>query len=435
MGRKRQGSDLFVYMNGEKVGVLTQASSGRLEFRYETSWLQSDLGRPLSMSMPLVEQPYSGDIVENYLDNLLPDSQPVRNRLRTRFGAKSTNGFDLLWHIGRDCVGALQLFPEDTSIDVKQIDAQPISDTEIASLLQSYRTKPLGMQKDVDFRISLAGAQEKTALLFFNNSWHLPLKATPTSHIIKLPIGRIEHSNLDLSDSVENEWLCHAILKEYGIPVAHTEIAMFDGTKALSVERFDRRWASDNSWLIRLPQEDMCQALSVPAAFKYESDGGPGIEQIMRFLLGSERSLDDRKLFMTQAFLFWILGAIDGHAKNFSVFLLPGGSFHLTPAYDVISAYPLIAKKQLYRRGIKMAMSLKGANRHYEWERMQIRHWLSTAKTCKFPEEAMTSTIQNVLANMEQVIARVESVLPKNFPSDLAESVFEGMREARRRIS
>ena len=435
MGRKRQGSDLFVYMNGEKVGVLTQAANGKLEFRYEPSWLRSDLGRPLSMSMPLVEQPYSGDVVENYFDNLLPDSQPIRNRLRTRFGAKSTHGFDLLWHIGRDCVGALQLFPEDAPIDVKHIDAQPISDTEIASRLQSYRTKPLGMQKDVDFRISVAGAQEKTALLFYKDSWHLPLKATPTSHIIKLPIGRIEHSNLDLSDSVENEWLCHAILKTYGIPVAYTEIAMFDGTKALSVERFDRRWAADNSWLIRLPQEDMCQALSVPAVFKYESDGGPGIEQIMKFLLGSERSLDDRKTFMTQVFLFWIMGAIDGHAKNFSIFLLPGGAFQLTPAYDVISAYPLIAKRQLHRREIKMAMSLKGTSRHYEWERMQVRHWLSTAKICKFPEENMTSIIQNVLANMDQVIARVESVLPKNFPSDLAESVFEGMREARRRIS
>lgn len=435
MGRKRQGSELFVSMNGEKVGVLTQTANGKLEFRYEPSWLRSNLGRPLSMSMPLVEQPYSGDVVENYFDNLLPDSQPIRNRLRTSFGAKSTHGFDLLWHIGRDCVGALQLFPEDAPIDVKHIDAQPISDMEIASLLQSYRTKPLGMQKDVDFRISVAGAQEKTALLFFNNSWHLPLKATPTSHIIKLPIGRIEHSNLDLSDSVENEWLCHAILKEYGLPVAHTEIAMFDGTKALSVERFDRRWASDNSWLIRLPQEDMCQALSVPAAFKYESDGGPGIEQIMKFLVGSERSLNDRKVFMTQVFLFWILGAIDGHAKNFSVFLLPGGAFHLTPAYDVISAYPLIAKKQLHRRGIKMAMSLKGTNRRYEWEQILARHWLSTAKTCKFPEEDITSIIQDVLANMDSVIARVESALPENFPGDLAESVFEGMREARRRIS
>jgi serine/threonine-protein kinase HipA len=384
--------------------------------------------------MPLVEQAYSGDVVENYFDNLLPDSQSIRNRIQKRFKAKSNKGFDLLWHIGRDCVGALQLFPEDTSVDVKQIEAEPVSDAEIAGILQNYRTMPLGMQEDKDFRISVAGAQEKTALLRLDNKWHIPLKATPTSHIFKLPIGRIEHSNMDLSDSVENEWLCHAILKSHELPVAQTQIALFDGTKALVVERFDRRWSVDGSWLIRLPQEDMCQALNTPPALKYETDGGPGIEQIMKLLLGSDRSLEDRKTFMAQVFLFWIMGAIDGHAKNFSIFLLPGGAFHLTPAYDVISAYPLIAKKQLSRREIKMAMSVKGADRYYKWERMQKRHWLTMAKMCRFPEDEMARIIQDVLAKMDQVIGRVEAELPKDFPGDVAEALFDGMRTARERL-
>ena len=435
MGRKRQGAELFVYMNGEKVGGLSQAATGKLSFRYDTAWLSSDIGRPLSLSMPLTEQLYAGDVVENFFDNLLPDSQSIRNRLRSKFDTKSTRGFDLLWHIGRDCVGALQLFPEDTPIDVKRIDVQPVSESEIARILRNYRDMPLGMQDGVDFRISVAGAQEKTALLLLDGAWHLPLKATPTSHIIKLPIGRIEHSNIDLSDSVENEWLCHAILKAYGIAVAPTEIKSFEGTKVLVVERFDRRWSTDNSWMIRLPQEDMCQALSVPPALKYESDGGPGIEQIMRLLLASERSLEDRRRFMTQVFLFWVMGAIVGHAKNFSIFLLPGWGFHLTPAYDVISAYPLIAKRQLHRKAITMAMSVKGANRHYEWERMQTRHWLATAKMCKFPEDEMALIIQNVLAKMEQVIEQVEATLPRNFPGDVAEAIFDGMRSAKERMS
>lgn len=434
MGRKRQGAELFVYMNGERVGVLSQSANGRLGFRYEATWLSSDAGRPLSLSMPLVEQAYSGDVVENYFDNLLPDSQSIRNRIQKRFKAKSNKGFDLLWHIGRDCVGALQLFPEDTSVDVKQIEAEPVSDAEIAGILQNYRTMPLGMQEDKEFRISVAGAQEKTALLRLDNKWHIPLKATPTSHIFKLPIGRIEHSNMDLSDSVENEWLCHAILKSYELPVAQAEIASFDGTKALVVERFDRRWSVDGSWLIRLPQEDMCQALNTPPALKYETDGGPGIEQIMKLLLGSDRSLEDRKTFMTQVFLFWIMGAIDGHAKNFSIFLLPGGAFHLTPAYDVISAYPLIAKNQLSRREIKMAMSVKGADRYYKWERMQKRHWLTMAKMCRFPEDEMARIIQDVLTKMDQVIGRVEAELPKDFPGDVAEALFDGMRTARERL-
>ena len=431
MGRKRQGSELFIYMNGEKVGLLSRASSGKLEFRYETGWLRSKSGRPLSLSMPMTEQIYSGDMVENYFDNLLPDSQPIRNRIQKRFGARSNRGFDLLWHIGRDCVGAIQLFPEDTQVDVQKVESEPLNDAYIAETLKNYRTMPLGMREDKEFRISVAGAQEKTAFLKLKDEWHLPLGTTPTSHIFKLPIGRIEHSGMDLSDSVENEWLCHAILKAYGLPVANTEIMSFEGTKALVVERFDRRWSSDEAWLIRLPQEDMCQALNVPPALKYESDGGPGVEPIMELLLGSTYSIDDRRTFMTQTFLFWVLGAIDGHAKNFSISLLPGGAFQLTPAYDVMSAYPLVAKGQLVQRRISMAMSLRGKNRHYKWERMLRRHWLSTAKRCNFPDDEMDKIIERVLCELDQVIEQVGTNLPEKFPDDVATSVFDGMKRAR----
>jgi serine/threonine-protein kinase HipA len=421
-------------MNGEKVGLLSRLSSGKLEFRYEAGWLRSRSGRPLSLSMPMAEQIYSGDIVENYFDNLLPDSQPIRNRIQKRFGARSNRGFDLLWHIGRDCVGAIQLFPEDIPVDVHKIESEPLSDADIAATLQGYRTMPLGMGQGKEFRISLAGAQEKTAFLRCNNEWHRPLGTTPTSHIFKLPIGRIEHSNLDLSDSVENEWLCHAVLKAYGLPVAHTEMMSFAGVKALVVERFDRRWAEDRTWLIRLPQEDMCQALGISPALKYESDGGPGIAQIMEFLLGSSNGLADRKTFMTQVFLFWVMGAIDGHAKNFSISLRPGGAFQLTPAYDVISVYPLVRKGQYEQKKVSMAMSLKGKRRHYLWEEMFHRHWISTAKRCNFPEDEMAQIIERVQAELDRVIAQVEGELPKQFPDDVATPIFEGMKRARERI-
>lgn len=434
MGRKRQGAELFIFMNGEKVGLLSRHSNGQLSFRYDPEWLGSKSGRPLSLSMPMTDQAYSGETVENYFDNLLPDSQPIRNRIQKRFGTRSNRGFDLLWHIGRDCVGAIQLFPKDSESNVQKVEAEPLSDATIAETLKSYRTMPLGMRDDKEFRISVAGAQEKTALLKLRGKWHLPSGTTPTSHIFKLPIGTIEHSGMDLSDSVENEWLCHAILKAYDIPVANTEMMSFEGTKTLVIERFDRRWSEDKSWLIRLPQEDMCQALNVPPALKYESDGGPGIEQIMELLLGSINSLDDRRTFMTQVFLFWVLGAIDGHAKNFSIYLRPGGEFQLTPAYDVMSAYPLIAKKQLEQRRMCMAMSLRSESRQYRWERMFRRHWLSTAKICNFPEDEMVQIIENILGKMDRVVEQVSSELPKGFPKDIAQPIFDGMKSAKDRM-
>lgn len=435
MGRKRKGSELFVFMNGEKVGLLSRAPSGKLSFRYDQTWLGNEAVRPLSLSMPLTEQPYSGDTVENFFDNLLPDSQPIRTRIQRRFGARSNRGFDLLWHIGRDCVGAIQLFPEDIRMDVQKIESDPLDDAAISEILKNYRTMPLGMQEDKDFRISVAGAQEKTAFLKLDQEWHRPLGATPTSHIFKLPIGRIEHSGMDLSDSVENEWLCHVILKAYGISVAHTEVMTFEETRVLVVERFDRRWSKDGSWLIRLPQEDMCQALGAPPALKYESDGGPGIQEIMELLLGSYDSLEDRKAFMTRIFLFWVMGAIDGHAKNFSIFLRPGGAFQLTPAYDVMSAYPLVAKGHLEQKKMDMAMSLRSRNRHYRWERMLRRHWLSTAKLCNFPVDEMDRIIEKIFAEMDEVIEQVGAGLPKGFPGDVVTSIFDGMKRARDRMS
>ncbi len=434
MGRKRQSAELFAFMNGEKVGRLDRAAHGRLEFAYAASWLESRSGRPLSLSMPLTEQTYAGNTVENYFDNLLPDSQPIRNRIQKRFGAASNRSFDLLWHVGRDCVGALQLLPEDVQTDVRKIEAEPLSDAAIAETLKNYRTMPLGMREDRDFRISIAGAQEKTALLKLSGKWHLPLGITPTSHIFKLPIGYIEHSGMDLSDSVENEWLCHTILKAFGLPVADTEMAVFEGTKALVVERFDRRWAADNSWLIRLPQEDMCQALNVPPALKYESDGGPGISQIMDLLLGAIDNLENRRLFMTTNLIFWLLAAIDGHAKNFSIFLLPGGSFQLTPLYDVISGYPLVAKKQLEQRRLRMAMALMGKNRHYDWNAILHRHWLSTAKKCHFPVDEMEKIIGEVLGRLDQVIDQVSNQLPEEFPDAVASPIFDGMRDVREKL-
>jgi serine/threonine-protein kinase HipA len=384
--------------------------------------------------MPLSQKIYRGDVVENFFDNLLPDSQPIRSRIQARFGARSNRCFDLLWHVGRDCVGALQLLPEDAdSMNIHRIDAVALTDSQIADVLRHYSTMPLGMNDD-EFRISIAGAQEKTALLRMNKRWYRPMGVTPTSHIFKLPIGRIAHSGMDLTDSVENEWLCHLILKAFGIPVADAKIVPFEDVKALVVKRFDRRWAVDRSWLIRLPQEDMCQALSIPQALKYESEGGPGIERIMTLLLGSANALSDRRLFMKIQVLFWLLGAIDGHAKNFSIFLMPGGGYSLAPVYDVMSAYPLLAKRQIELRKMKMAMAFKEKHVHYLWDSILYRHFLSTARICRFPVTEMETIIADLLQEMDGIIEQTAGGLPSDFPDAIAQSVFDGMKQARDRL-
>ena len=261
--------NLGIWMNGFHVGTLTKRSTGALEFVYTPDWLETTGARPVSLSMPLQHRPYTGEIVYNYFDNLLPDNNQIRDRIQARFKATTSHPFDLLAAIGMDCVGAVQIVAEGAEPhDVKRIEGKPLTDSQIAQLLKNYQTAPLGMAEEdgEEFRISIAGAQEKTALLWKDDAWNRPVWTTPTTHIIKLPIGKIEHSGMDLSDSCENEWLCLKIAEAFGLPVCHAEIGLFEDAKALVVERFDRRHADD--WIMRLPQEDMCQAFGVSPNIK-----------------------------------------------------------------------------------------------------------------------------------------------------------------------
>src|SRR5271165_6965752 len=307
-------------MNGELVGEWSYRTNRPQQLKYAARWLASPRARPLSLSMPLgpVGTDYQGALVERYFENLLPDSKSIRQRLRQRFDAKSDKAFDLLAEIGRDCVGAIQLTVENASPNnVRKIETEPVDNAAIAELLRNT-TSATALGRNVyedEFRISLAGVQEKTALLQRDGKWFRPLGATPTTHILKLPIGE-GNRGIDLTRSVENEWLCAQILNSYGIGTANCWMDQFEDQRVLVVERFDRRLADNGRWIMRLPQEDLAQATGTDREQKYEADGGPGIEQIMTLLLGSARSEHDRLDFFRTQLLFWCLCAIDGHCKN-----------------------------------------------------------------------------------------------------------------------
>lgn len=427
---------LYIYMNGLHVGEYRQQKNGRQELVYADSWYDlQEKAIPLSLSLPLTQQIHHGGAVYNYFDNLLPDSNEIRARLQSEFQTKTNKPFDILAAIGRDCVGAIQLLTKPEPLDVKTIDGVVLTKKDIEDEVDKYKTMPLGMTRKGDFRISIAGAQEKTALLKYKNQWMRPIGSTPTTHIIKFPIGEIKQAGIDLSDSVENEWLCLNLLREFNISVPEVEILELEKLKALVVERFDRQFAEDRSWITRLPQEDMCQAHGIAPALKYEKEGGPGIAQIMQTLNASQNSLEDRRQFMKSVFLFWLLGAIDGHSKNFSLFLKSGGRFSLTPIYDVISAYPITEKKQLEIHDLKMAMALKGKNSHYRWKEILPRHWFSQAKRVDFPKVEMENVIQETVSQLDSAISNVSNRLPNGFDDNIASAVFTNMEKAAAKFS
>ena len=429
MPRRRTHTPLRVLLNNRPVGRLTKAATGAIDFLYEPVWLEWEHAIPVSLSLPLREDAYRGAAVAAVFDNLLPDSDALRRRVAEKVGAGGTDFYSLLEAIGRDCVGALQFIGADDASDEGErgaITGETINDAAIEKLLQGLSQAPLGLNRDEGFRISVAGAQEKTALLRHKGRWWKPSGTTPTTHILKKQIGRLP-DGIDLSNSVENEFYCLKLAGAFGLPVNKAEIHDFNETRALVIERFDRRWTADKR-LLRLPQEDFCQALSVSPTRKYQSEGGPGLVQILDVLKGSDNPAADRQTVFKSQMFFWLIGATDGHAKNFSMFLGPGGSYRLTPLYDVLTAQPILDAGQVQRKQMKLSMSV-GTKRHYRIDEIQGRHFVQTGTAAGLPKSAIAAALQEVVDVALKALDKVESGLPKDFPASIHASVSKGVKE------
>jgi serine/threonine-protein kinase HipA len=425
MPRHRRYEPLNVFLNSRLVGQLRREASGAISFQYDRSWLEWGPALPVSLSLPIREQAYTGAPVLAVFENLLPDNNTLRLRIAARTRAEGTDAYSLLGVIGHDCVGALQFLTIDSEPGPAGfVQGTPINDLEIAEILKNLTTAPLGVTEDESFRISIAGAQEKTALLFWNGRWQKPHGTTATTHILKPSIGRLPNG-LDLTESVENEYLCLKIMESLGVRSAKAEMATFEDRRVLIVERFDRLWTADKR-LLRLPQEDCCQALSIAPTLKYESDGGPGIADILRLLQGSDDPITDQRTFLKANMVFWLLGATDGHAKNFSIFLSPGGRYHLTPLYDVISAQPNVDAGQIRHNRFRLAMEV-GTNRHYQINSIAPRHFIQTAKKAGVGEEVVHSITDELRDVVSAATDTVLSSLPKGFPDPLATSIHQGV--------
>jgi serine/threonine-protein kinase HipA len=426
MPRPRRHGVLDVFLNSRLVGRLGKQSGGAIDFQYDPSWLGWEHALPISLSLPLREDRYIGAPVVAVFDNLLPDNDAMRRRIAERVRADGADAYGLLAAVGRDCVGALQFLADGQAPGPAGIVAgRPVDDDEIARILGDLAFAPLGLGEDEDFRISIAGAQEKTALLRWNDRWHKPLATSATTHILKPQIGRLPNG-IDLSFSVENEFLCLKLTAALGLPSAKVEMAEFMAKRVLVVERFDRRWTRDGR-LLRLPQEDCCQALSVPPSLKYEAEGGPGIPAILDLLKGSDAPDADQAMLLKAIIVFWLLGATDGHAKNFSILLSPGGRFRIAPLYDVISAQPSADAGQIRRDQMKLAMAV-GDNRHYVVDSILPRHFIQTAARAGIGASVLQAIFDDIQATAQTAIEQVARSLPATFPEEIAASIIGGFR-------
>lgn len=428
MGRRPAYAPLRVYLNNRRVGTLSREASGAIEFTYHEDWLGWASALPVSLSLPLRETPYRGEPVAAVFENLLPDSETLRRLVAEKVGARGIDAYSMLTKIGHDCVGALQFIAgDDEAPDATgTLQGEAVDAEAIEKILNGLSQAPLGLTRDDAFRISVGGAQEKTALLRHEGKWLKPHGTTPTTHLIKTQIGQLP-GGIDLSDSVENEYFCLKLTEAFGLPVNNVSIETFGKTKALVIERFDRLWTKDGR-LLRLPQEDCCQALSVPPTLKYQNEGGPGMVDVLNLLKGSDTPAEDQEVFIKAQLIFWLMGATDGHAKNFSVFLSPGGSYRMTPLYDILTARPALNARQIERKQMRMAMSV-GSSRHYRFDQIHGRHFVQTAVQAGLSKKRAMAIIEEVAERAPKALETSTQALPKGFPIAMAKAVTAAVEE------
>ncbi|MCE9635252.1 MAG: type II toxin-antitoxin system HipA family toxin [Planctomycetes bacterium] len=386
--------ELVALVDGIEIGRVVQDTDGRYSFSYADEWRRRRDAVPLSVSMPLNRPTHAHKAVAAFLWGLLPDNQEILAAWARREQVSAGNPFALLAHVGEDCAGAVQFVPPERVPELRR--AQPaeiawLTETDVGERLRRLREDQAAWRLPRDEgQFSLAGAQRKTALYFEDGRWGVPAGRTPTTHILKPPIPGFE-------GHVENEHLCLRLAHAVGLRVASSGARRFGDEMAIVVARYDRfrtmdaasaahargndalaarlREIAASQPVLRLHQEDMCQALAVLPTNKYQSDGGPSPAAVVRVLRENSAAPDADVAAFVDALVFnWLIAGTDAHAKNYSLLHEAGGLPRLAPLYDVASVLPY---PDLDARKIKLAMKVGSEYRLHDIRR---RHWLDLAE-------------------------------------------------------
>lgn len=385
---------LEVYLCDIFAGKLHIDNSGRLSFEYDSHYLKDAHHLPLSVSMPLRLQPYDDETARAFFSGLLPE-ESILEYVAKNLKISKGNTFQLLNELGGECAGAVSLYPEGKKPEKFQGDFKSLNDTELKEILIRLKTHPfLADQKDM--RLSLAGTQNKLPVIFFKDKdrevMGIP-KSRPSSHILKIPIT---HFGNDVYDSIQNEFFCMQLAQKAGIRTPDTEIKWCEEIPYLLVSRYDRTvnlkkladfflGKSGYSYIIRLHQEDFCQALGLPPNKKYQNEGGPSPAQCYDLIEKySQIPALDRREFIHRIIFNYLIGNGDAHGKNFS-FLYGGNKPILAPAYDLLSTavYPL---------NNKMAMKIGS---QYDPDRVFLRHWHSLVENTSVAHKILEADLKH----------------------------------------
>jgi serine/threonine-protein kinase HipA len=365
---------LHLLIDGTEAGVV-ERTQARVTLTYLDDYRNDPNATPLSTNLPLGAQTHTGTAVSAFLDGLLPDNEGVRMRWARQFQTSATP-FDLLAYVGEDCAGAAQFVRPERLDQLDPGGIEWLTTGDVAEWIASLRFDNTAWLPDTDRgQFSLAGAQSKFALVRKGNRWGRPFGAVPTTHIVKPAAEGFVHHEI-------NEHLSLSTARHLGLRAAHSEIVTLGTERVVVIERYDRI-QNDKSWR-RVHQEDLCQAMGIPPARKYENQNGPSAKQIAETLRAATGSSDAVRAFADALAFNWIIGGTDAHAKNYSL-LLAGSQARFAPLYDVASALPYTPSTptrpksgELDPARLKLAMSVSG---EYLIREVRTRDWHALGET------------------------------------------------------
>lgn len=387
-------TELVTLLDGKEIGRVHNDTHGRLTFIYDDQWRNAPEAYPLSLSMPIAAKEHGRAAVEAFLWGLLPDNEQVLARWAAKFQVSARNVFALISHVGEDCAGAVQFVTPERLEAIrsgKEDKVEWLDEAELAKRLQALREDHAAWRLPRDTgQFSLAGAQPKTALLLQNDRWGIPSGRIPTTHILKPPTGHFD-------GHAENEHICLMLARNLGLPAAQSKVRRFKDEVAIVVERYDRQQKGND--LIRVHQEDTCQALGIMPTKKYQNEGGPSATNIIDLLRTYSTDRDtDLDTFVTALGFNWLIAGTDAHAKNYSL-LLSGPDVRLAPLYDIASILPY---DEVDLRKAKLAMKIGG---EYKVELIGLRQWQKFARDVRTNADQLIEVLISMAKHLPDEVA------------------------------
>ena len=387
---------LYVYVNKDFVGGISKDSLGGIRFEYAP-----DVKFPISMSLPLKEGVYENKECRGFFNGLLPEGESVRVAIGKKYGINHKNDFSILKAVGYDCAGAVSFFetPQTGLREFFEIEGKILSDDELEKYILELPKKPLAL--GIDMRLSLAGAQDKTAVVLIDGKVAIPTGGVPTTHILKPEIAGFK-------ETTENEYICLKSAKRLEIQVPETEIRKANETKFFLIERYDR--VIENGLVKRVHQEDFCQASNIVSAYKYQAEGGVDFKQCFNILRQTSAPAITIMRFINLMVFNYLIGNHDAHGKNFSILHLDDGRLDFAPAYDILcsSVYQELSPK--------MAMKIGG---YYEPEKILPRHFERFANDVGISYTQLKKVIINQCKILPDIVKEVSQSFENTIGKDI----------------